>query len=93
MKRSLFPVPLATACRIYRYRICIAALELRISAAWCMSLALSTSAEAEMILALDSRSVLEVMDRSAWSSGVMVMSLMKICSTNTPRLMETYPIS
>lgn len=55
MNKSLFPVPLATACRIYRYLICMAAFELRMSAAWCMSLALSTSAEAEMILAFDSR--------------------------------------
>lgn len=65
MKSSLFPVPLATACKIYKYLICMAALELRISAAWCINLALSTSAAADMIFAFDSLSVLEVIDKSA----------------------------
>ena len=65
MKRSLFPVPFATACRIYKYLICIAAFEFRISAAWCISLALYTSAEAEIILAFDNLSVFDVMERSA----------------------------
>lgn len=59
----------------------MAALELRMSAAWCINFALLTSASAEMILALESLSVLDVMERSLCSYCAIIMSLMKICST------------
>lgn len=87
MNKILGPVPLAIMVKTYKYLICMAAFELRISAAWCINFALLTSASAEMILALDSLSVLEVIDRSLCSSLVIDMSLMNICSTYTPIIM------
>jgi len=62
----------------------MAAFEFKISAALCINLALSTSAEAEIIFAFESLYVLEVIDKSACNSGVIVISLIKICSTKTP---------
>ena len=78
------PPPFETDCKIYKYLICIAAFELRMSAASCISFALFTSASAEMILAFANLSVFEVIERSFWRPGSMCISLMKICSTKIP---------
>ena len=79
------PPPFDTDCKIYKYLICMAALEFKMSAASCISFALFTSAYAEMILALASLSVLEVIERSFWRPESICISLMKICSTKIPK--------
>lgn len=55
MNNNLFPLPLEMDCKMSKYLICMAAFEFKISAALCISLALYTSAEAEIIFALDKR--------------------------------------
>jgi hypothetical protein len=70
----------------------MAGFELRMSAAWCINLALFTSASADIIFALESRYVFEVIERSLWMSAANIMSFMKICSTYIPECRCIYPI-
>lgn len=71
---------LPTCFRVYKYRICIAALLLSSSAAILISLAASTSARAEIILLSASLLSLAAEDRESWRSLLSWISLMKIYS-------------
>jgi hypothetical protein len=69
----------------------MAAGDARMSAAWRMSLAESTSARAAMTLDSPIRFCCAAEEREAETSGLNMMSLMRIPSIATPHLSATSP--
>jgi len=65
--------------------ICMAGALLRISAAWRINLADSTSARAVMILASPVLLLCAAMDSDSCNSSLKIMSLMSILSTSIPQ--------
>ena len=76
---------LAICCIASRYLICMAGAELRISAAWRISFADSTSARAEMTLDSPVRLLCAAMDSESCRSWLKIMSLTSMLSTAAPQ--------
>lgn len=87
-----FVLLLPTVFKVYRYLICIAALELSSYAACLINLADSTSAFAEIILLYANLLSFAALESESWRSLLSWISLMKISSIWIKYLLHLLPI-